>query len=105
MAAVVDGSPRAIGRHPEAACLLRSTATSSVSPRSSNPTASSPSTFPAEAFREGATADPIPTPGGIIPGYGGTGVTHFAYSIEAADVSRWKETLEAARVPLESEVL
>ena len=55
-------------------------------------------------FKEGATADAFPTPGGVIPGHGDAGVTHFAFSIEAGDYDGWKRSLEADGVPIESEV-
>ena len=55
-------------------------------------------------FNEGATAEAFPTPGGVIPGHDGTGRTHFAFSIDASDATRWKESLEAGGVPVESEV-
>jgi catechol 2,3-dioxygenase-like lactoylglutathione lyase family enzyme len=55
-------------------------------------------------FKERATADAFPTPGGVIPGHGGAGVTHFAFSIKSSDFDGWKQSLEAGGVLIESEV-
>jgi catechol 2,3-dioxygenase-like lactoylglutathione lyase family enzyme len=55
-------------------------------------------------FKEGATTDPFPTPGGIIPGHRGVGSNHFAFSIGAEDVRYWQQQLEGAGVAIESEV-
>jgi catechol 2,3-dioxygenase-like lactoylglutathione lyase family enzyme len=55
-------------------------------------------------FKAGATRDAFETPGGSIPGHGDGGPGHFAFSIEAADVSAWLERLEAKGVALESTV-
>ena len=60
-------------------------------------------------FKAGATAAPFETPGGIIPGHGGSGrggagPTHFAFSIGSEDVPQWRRQLEAAGVAIESTV-
>lgn len=55
-------------------------------------------------FREGATDGPFHTGGGVIPGHAGVAPTHFAFSIEAADVEPWKAKLESEGVKVESVV-
>lgn len=55
-------------------------------------------------FPEGATTKPNATAGGVIPGHGTTGPTHFAFSISKDDLDAWKERLAAERVAIESEV-
>lgn len=55
-------------------------------------------------FRQGATDGPFDTGGGIIPGHAGVAPTHFAFSIEAADVEPWKAKLAAEGVAVESVV-
>ncbi len=53
-------------------------------------------------FKQGATNDPYPTAGGVIPGHYGTGTTHFAFSITREDVQPWLERLKAEQVAVES---
>jgi catechol 2,3-dioxygenase-like lactoylglutathione lyase family enzyme len=53
-------------------------------------------------FKEGATNDSFPTSGGVIPGHGGTGSTHFAFSITADDVVPWQQLLQAQGIAIES---
>ncbi len=55
-------------------------------------------------FQEGATQSPftIPGGGGVIPGHGGTGPTHFAFSIEADAIDAWTKHLESHQVVIES---
>ena len=55
-------------------------------------------------FRTGATGEPFDTGGGVIPGHAGVPPTHFAFSIEAADVEPWKARLESEGVKVESVV-
>ena len=55
-------------------------------------------------FQRGATLDALPTPGGVVPGHGGSGVQHLAFSISAAALSAWGERLEKAGVAIESRV-
>jgi len=45
-------------------------------------------------FRAGSTDEPFQAPGGTIPGHGGSGRGHFAFSIDAGDVPAWRERLE-----------
>jgi catechol 2,3-dioxygenase-like lactoylglutathione lyase family enzyme len=55
-------------------------------------------------FKAGSTAEPFPTPGGIIPGHSGSGQTHFAFAVAAGDLPGWRRRLAVERVPIESEV-
>jgi len=55
-------------------------------------------------FKAGATHQPFTTPGGTIPAHGGSGTTHFAFSIDAKDLASWRQHLESAGVPVESVV-
>ena len=55
-------------------------------------------------FQRGATGEPLPTPGGIVPPHGGTGVQHLAFAIEADALDAWRAHLVARGVPIESEV-
>ena len=55
-------------------------------------------------FRAGATEGPVVTEGGVIPGSPGAPPTHFAFSVSAEDVERWKAKLEAEGVTVESVV-
>ena len=55
-------------------------------------------------FKAGATAEPVATPGGVIPGHGGSGPTHFAFSIAADELSDWEKRLESEGVIVESRV-
>lgn len=55
-------------------------------------------------FKAGATDQPFETPGGIIPGHGGAGANHFAFSIATDDVPFWQEHLKSAGVAIESVV-
>jgi catechol 2,3-dioxygenase-like lactoylglutathione lyase family enzyme len=55
-------------------------------------------------FREGATKEAFATPGGVIPGHSGSGPSHFAFSIAAEDVPRWRQQLTSADIAIESEV-
>lgn len=55
-------------------------------------------------FQRGATSDPLPTPGGVVPPHAGTGVQHFAFAIERAELDAWVAKLEAAGIAIESRV-
>jgi catechol 2,3-dioxygenase-like lactoylglutathione lyase family enzyme len=54
-------------------------------------------------FQRG-NADDLPTPGGVIPGHTAGGPGHFAFAIDAADVSAWEAHLAELGVPIESRV-
>ena len=55
-------------------------------------------------FQEGATREPFPTPGGVIPGHAGSGVNHFAFSIALDHLEQWKQRLADEGVAIESVV-
>jgi catechol 2,3-dioxygenase-like lactoylglutathione lyase family enzyme len=55
-------------------------------------------------FKERATKEPFATPGGVIPGHAGSGVTHFAFSIASEDLTDWQQRLDAEGVAVESVV-
>lgn len=55
-------------------------------------------------FKEGTTAEPFTTPGGVIPGDHGAGPTHLAFGIAVADVEPWRRQLAVAGVAIESTV-
>jgi catechol 2,3-dioxygenase-like lactoylglutathione lyase family enzyme len=56
-------------------------------------------------FRRGGTLEAVTLPnGGVIPPHDGTGELHFAFAMNAEDVSRWERWLEANQVPIESRV-
>lgn len=55
-------------------------------------------------FRTGTTGEPFDTGDGVIPGHAGVPPTHFAFSIEAADVEPWKAKLASEGVKVESVV-
>jgi catechol 2,3-dioxygenase-like lactoylglutathione lyase family enzyme len=55
-------------------------------------------------FKRNATDRPFETPGGVIPGHGASGRSHFALSIDADQVDAWRRQLTDAGVAIESEV-
>jgi catechol 2,3-dioxygenase-like lactoylglutathione lyase family enzyme len=55
-------------------------------------------------FRRGATAEDSETPGGVVPGHGSEGPSHFAFAVAAEDYETWKQHLRAEGVAIMSEV-
>ena len=55
-------------------------------------------------FTAGGTSEPFPTPGGVIPGHAGGGVSHLAFAMEPADVAAWRARLAGEGVTVESAV-
>lgn len=55
-------------------------------------------------FKKGATTKPMAMPGGILPPHDGTGTTHFAFSIDASELSGWEARLGEQGVAIESRV-
>lgn len=55
-------------------------------------------------FREGASNQPNPAPGGVIPAHDGHGRLHLAFAIPAAEEQAWKDRLAEEGVALESVV-
>src|ERR687885_11609 len=46
-------------------------------------------------FQRGATTEPLPTPGGVVPPHGASGPQHLAFAVAAADLAAWVARLEA----------
>jgi catechol 2,3-dioxygenase-like lactoylglutathione lyase family enzyme len=55
-------------------------------------------------FRKGATEEPVTIPGGQIPGHGGSGQFHIAFTIGDSDEELWRNWLEENGVAIESRV-
>lgn len=55
-------------------------------------------------FRRGATSEPLPTPGGVVPPHGASGVQHLAFAIRPEGLNAWLARLESHGVPIESRV-
>jgi catechol 2,3-dioxygenase-like lactoylglutathione lyase family enzyme len=54
-------------------------------------------------FQRG-NADPLPTPGGVIPGHNAGGPGHFAFAIDASQLAGWERRLADLEIPIESRV-
>jgi len=54
-------------------------------------------------FQRG-NADPLPTPGGVIPGHNAGGPGHFAFAIDASQLVGWERRLADLEIPIESRV-
>ena len=56
-------------------------------------------------FQRGATNDPLPTPGGVVPPHGGTGIQHIAFAVPGQQaLNRWAARVEQRGVDIESRV-
>jgi catechol 2,3-dioxygenase-like lactoylglutathione lyase family enzyme len=55
-------------------------------------------------FQKGATAEDMPTPGGVVPGHEGQGRLHMAFRISRGELEEWRAHLLAHGVALVSEV-
>jgi len=55
-------------------------------------------------FKKGGTLQPMPLPGGVLPPHDGSGQTHFAFSVHAADLAAWEERLAQNGVAIESRI-
>ena len=55
-------------------------------------------------FVKGATLQPIPTAGGMIPPHDGAGPLHVAFAIPAAAEGQWRSRLRERAIPIESTV-
>jgi len=55
-------------------------------------------------FKKGGSLEPISFPGGILPPHDGSGTTHLAFSIPAADLAAWETRLDKYEVAIESRV-
>ena len=54
-------------------------------------------------FQRG-NADPLPTPGGVIPGHDAGGPGHFAFAIDASQLAAWEGRLSDLKIPIDSRV-
>jgi len=55
-------------------------------------------------FKKGGTLQPMPLPGGVLPPHDGSGQTHFAFSVPAADLAAWEERLAQNAIAIESRI-
>ncbi|MFL5615952.1 MAG: VOC family protein [Gemmatimonadaceae bacterium] len=55
-------------------------------------------------FQRGATTEPLPTPGGVVPPHGGTGIQHIAFAVSPDALQLWLERFEQHTVTIESRV-
>lgn len=55
-------------------------------------------------FRRGATTEPLPTPGGVVPPHGASGAQHLALAIDAGALDDWRRHLADRGIAIESEV-
>jgi catechol 2,3-dioxygenase-like lactoylglutathione lyase family enzyme len=54
-------------------------------------------------FKQGATLECTPVPGGVIPPHDGSGPHHIGFSVSVANYERWRGHLAAQGIALESE--
>lgn len=55
-------------------------------------------------FQRGATEEPVPTSGGVVPPHGASGPQHLAFAVGPETLERWRAHLEAHGVEVESRV-
>jgi catechol 2,3-dioxygenase-like lactoylglutathione lyase family enzyme len=55
-------------------------------------------------FKKGGTLQPMPLSGGVLPPHDGSGQTHFAFSVPAADLAAWEERLAQNAIAIESRI-
>jgi catechol 2,3-dioxygenase-like lactoylglutathione lyase family enzyme len=55
-------------------------------------------------FKRGATTEPLPTAGGVVPPHGAAGPQHLAFAVTAEALDGWRTHLVASGITLESEV-
>ena len=55
-------------------------------------------------FQRGATTEPLPTAGGVVPPHGATGPQHVAFAIPRSALEEWAARLEQVGVAIESRV-
>jgi catechol 2,3-dioxygenase-like lactoylglutathione lyase family enzyme len=55
-------------------------------------------------FQRGESEKPVETPGGMIPGHGGSGPAHLAFAIDAGDLAAWETRLGHLGIAVESRV-
>jgi catechol-2,3-dioxygenase len=52
-------------------------------------------------FQQGESQKPVETPGGVIPGHGGSGPGHLAFAIDSADLPGWETRLGQLGIAVE----
>lgn len=55
-------------------------------------------------FQRGATGEPLPTPGGVVPPHGASGAQHIAFAVDTDALDAWRAHLAARGIAIESEV-
>jgi catechol 2,3-dioxygenase-like lactoylglutathione lyase family enzyme len=55
-------------------------------------------------FQRGATTEPLPTAGGVVPPHGAVGAQHLAFAIPPSALAGWVARLERLGVAIESRV-
>jgi len=55
-------------------------------------------------FQRGRSTRPLETVGGIVPPHDGSGPTHLAFAVDAADIDAWRDRLRQLGIAVESEV-
>jgi catechol 2,3-dioxygenase-like lactoylglutathione lyase family enzyme len=55
-------------------------------------------------FKQGASSEPMPLGGGVLPGHDGAGRLHLAFAIPAAERAAWEQRLVECGVALESTI-
>ena len=46
----------------------------------------------------------LETPGGLVPGHGGSGPVHIAFAVDVQDLPAWESRLNQLAIPIESRV-
>ncbi len=54
-------------------------------------------------FKQGATLEPTPVPGGVIPPHDGAWPQHIGFAVTADNYEGWRTHLTAHGIPIESE--
>ncbi len=54
-------------------------------------------------FKRGATLQPTPVTGGVIPPHDGSGPHHIGFAVTPAAYEQWRSRLAARGIPIESE--
>ncbi|MBI2515617.1 MAG: VOC family protein [Opitutae bacterium] len=54
-------------------------------------------------FKQGATLEPTPVPGGVIPPHDGSGPHHIGLAVTAEDNENWRTHLSSHGIVIESE--
>jgi catechol-2,3-dioxygenase len=55
-------------------------------------------------FQRGRSTQPLQTSEGLVPAHDGSGPSHFAFAVEAAELLAWETKLATLGIPIESRV-